>query len=251
MSGDRVERLARPRPHASHHHPLLPLADAAWPHRLPSSAPSVGLAVPCGGVRSGPRQTPVAPLRAPPRAFQQRGAAVRLGRRAMAWPSHVSRRWLGRLHARYACLTNGVRPADGATAGVRRSRGPALGAVPCGDRCAPEARGRASPHPRSGPGAGGPSACAGRGCTGGGSGPVFLCASRPPRPRRRAGGAARRRAPDGRLHARSAVGQAECAADICRHRRAPSRWRTARGVHDHLVAWLKPKPCPSWLTRET
>jgi hypothetical protein len=30
-----------------------------------------------------------------------------------------------------------------------------------------------------------------------------------------------------------------------------SRWLTALGVDDQLVAWLKPKTCPSWLTRET
>jgi hypothetical protein len=30
-----------------------------------------------------------------------------------------------------------------------------------------------------------------------------------------------------------------------------SRWPTALGVDDQLVAWLKPKTCPSWLTRET
>jgi DDE family transposase len=29
-----------------------------------------------------------------------------------------------------------------------------------------------------------------------------------------------------------------------------SRWLTALGVHDQRVAWLKPKTCPSWLTRE-
>jgi hypothetical protein len=29
-----------------------------------------------------------------------------------------------------------------------------------------------------------------------------------------------------------------------------SRWRKALGVHDQLVAWLKPKTCPAWLTRE-
>jgi Transposase DDE domain len=29
-----------------------------------------------------------------------------------------------------------------------------------------------------------------------------------------------------------------------------SRWRKTLGVHDQLVAWLKPKACPSWLTRE-
>jgi len=29
-----------------------------------------------------------------------------------------------------------------------------------------------------------------------------------------------------------------------------SRWLTALGVHDQLVAWVKPQTCPSWLTRE-
>jgi hypothetical protein len=29
-----------------------------------------------------------------------------------------------------------------------------------------------------------------------------------------------------------------------------SRWLKALGIHDHLVVWLKPKTCPSWLTRE-
>jgi hypothetical protein len=29
-----------------------------------------------------------------------------------------------------------------------------------------------------------------------------------------------------------------------------SRWLKALGVHDQRVAWLKPKTCPSWLTRE-
>ena len=29
-----------------------------------------------------------------------------------------------------------------------------------------------------------------------------------------------------------------------------SRWLKALGVNDQLVAWLKPKTCPSWLTRE-
>jgi hypothetical protein len=29
-----------------------------------------------------------------------------------------------------------------------------------------------------------------------------------------------------------------------------SRWLAALGIHDQLVAWLKPTTCPSWLTRE-
>jgi hypothetical protein len=32
--------------------------------------------------------------------------------------------------------------------------------------------------------------------------------------------------------------------------RPRSRWRKALGVRDQLVAWLTPKTCPSWLTRE-
>jgi hypothetical protein len=30
-----------------------------------------------------------------------------------------------------------------------------------------------------------------------------------------------------------------------------SRWLKTNGFHDQLVAWLKPKTCPSWLARET
>jgi hypothetical protein len=30
-----------------------------------------------------------------------------------------------------------------------------------------------------------------------------------------------------------------------------SRWHTALGVQDQLVAWWQPTPCPSWLPRET
>jgi hypothetical protein len=29
-----------------------------------------------------------------------------------------------------------------------------------------------------------------------------------------------------------------------------SRWLKSLGVHDQLIAWLKPKTCPSWLTRD-
>jgi hypothetical protein len=29
-----------------------------------------------------------------------------------------------------------------------------------------------------------------------------------------------------------------------------SRWLKGLGVHDQVVAWLKPETCPSWLTRE-
>jgi hypothetical protein len=29
------------------------------------------------------------------------------------------------------------------------------------------------------------------------------------------------------------------------------RWLKTLGVHDQLVAWLKPKTCPSWLAKKT
>jgi hypothetical protein len=70
---------------------------------------------------------------------------------------------------------------------VWRSHRPAPGAVPCGHRWAPDARGRTPFHPRS---------------------------------RLGAGGAARRCATDGRCYARSALCQTKCAADACRQRRA-------------------------------
>jgi hypothetical protein len=54
-----------------------------------------------------------------------------------------------------ARLTGRLRPADGAAAGVRLSRGAPPGAVPCGHWGAPEAGRRPPPHPRSRPGAAG------------------------------------------------------------------------------------------------
>ncbi len=67
---DRVYRVARPRAHAGHHHAALPVADSAWQYRLQPSAPSVGLAVQCGGLLSSPRQTPAALLCSPPGALR-------------------------------------------------------------------------------------------------------------------------------------------------------------------------------------
>jgi hypothetical protein len=212
--------MARPRPHARHHPPLMPLADSAWPHRLPSSAPSVRLAIQCSGLLPSARHTPAPPLRPPPRARRQRGAASGLGRWAVAGSSSRFRRGLGLLQARDSGLTGRLRPADGAAAGVRRSRRPAPGALPCGHRGAPEVGRRAPPDPRFGPGAGSPSARARRGWTGGRPGAVFLCASGPARPRRRACRATHRRATAGGLHPGPAVGHAERAADGGRQRQA-------------------------------
>jgi hypothetical protein len=138
----------------------------------------------------------------------------------MAWPSHLFGRWLGMLHARYSGLTKGVWPADAATAWVRLSRRPAPGAVPCRQRCASQAGGRASPHPRSRPGAGGASELTRRRCAGGRSGPLFVCPCGPPRPGQRARRATCRRAPDCGCHTGPAFCQTERATDVCRQRRA-------------------------------
>jgi hypothetical protein len=159
----------------------LPVADSAGQYRLQPFAPSIGLAVQCGGILSSSRQTPVAPIRPPPRTFWKRRAALRLERRPVARPPHVFGRRFGMLHARYPCSPGSVRPAVGAAAWVRLPRGAASGAVPCRHRCAPEAGGRTPPHPRSRSGAGRPSDITTRGCTGGSSGSVFLCPSRPSR----------------------------------------------------------------------
>ena len=50
----------------------------------------------------------------------------------------------------------------------------------------------------------------------------------------------------GRLFVRPSVRRTAAVKCIPR-----SRWRKALGVDDQLVAWLKPKTCPSWLARET
>ena len=58
----RLYRVARPRAHARHHRPPLPVADFAWEHRVQPLAPSVGLTVHGGSLLSSAGQTPVALL---------------------------------------------------------------------------------------------------------------------------------------------------------------------------------------------
>ena len=71
----------------------------AWQHSLQPSAPSVGLTVHGGGLLASPGQTPD-PLLCPPLgALQPCRAAIGRGRRAVAWASHLPRRWLGLLDA--------------------------------------------------------------------------------------------------------------------------------------------------------
>ena len=110
-------------------------------------------------------------------------------------------------------VTGRLRPAERATAGVRLSRGTAPRPVSCGHWRAPEAGGRTPAHPRSHSGTGGPSSLTPRGRARGRSRPVFVCASRPPRPGWRTRRAPRRCAPAGGLHAGSALCHAEYPAD--------------------------------------
>ena len=148
-------------------------------------------------------------------------------------------------------LQAAVRPADGAAAGVRLSRRPAPGAVPCRQRGAPEAGRRASPHPRPGSGAGGPSELtrgdvlvADRGlCS---YAHVALLVQAGVHAVLRVGARQIVDFTPGRPFVRPSVRRTPAVKGIPR-----SRWLKALGVHDQLVAWLKPKTCPSWLTRET
>src|SRR5512132_1031063 len=142
MRGGRLYLLARPCPHACHHHPALAVTDAAWPHRVHPSAPPLRPTLQCLGILSSPHETPPRPLWPPMNTPRRLRAAPRVRCRAVAWASHLFGRWLGRLHARYPCPPGGLRSVDGATAGMRLSRGTPPGAVPRRHGPAPEAGGR-------------------------------------------------------------------------------------------------------------
>jgi hypothetical protein len=90
----------------------------------------------------------------PAGALQPRGAALRRGRRAVAWASPLLRRWLGWLHARCPGLTGTMWLAAGAAPWMRLSRRSAPGTAPCRHWGAPHARRHASPHTRPGSGSG-------------------------------------------------------------------------------------------------
>jgi hypothetical protein len=122
VPGDQVHGMARSPAHAGHHDAARPGADAAWQYRLQPSTPSVGLAVYGGGLLSSTRETPTPFFRPPPRAYRQCWTTIRPGRRAVVGASDLLRRWLRGLQTRYACPPGGVRPADGATAGMRFPR---------------------------------------------------------------------------------------------------------------------------------
>ena len=86
-------------------------------------------------------QTPLADPRTPLRALGALGPACSLRGRSLAWASHLLRRWLGLLHARYARFAGGVRSASGTTARLLLSRCASAGPVSCWDR---------PPHPPRG-----------------------------------------------------------------------------------------------------
>jgi hypothetical protein len=134
-----------------------------------------------------------------------------------------------------------VRPIDGAAARVRLSRRPALGAVSCRHRGAPEAGGRASPHPRSRPGASGPPGLATGRRARRRPGPVFLRPSRPPRAGWRTRRTARVGATDRGVHAGSVLCHAWRTAHTGRQGRATvplAHLKTTRrmdGLHGKTV----------------
>ena len=109
--------------------------------------------VQCVSLLSSPRETPPRPLWTPVDTPLRLRAAPCVRCRAVARASHLFGRWLGLLHARYPCPSGGLWSVDGATAGVRLSRGTHSGAVPRRHGPAPEAGGRTPLDPRSCPGA--------------------------------------------------------------------------------------------------
>ena len=142
------------------------------------------------------------------------------------------------LHACYPGFTGDMWSANAPAAWVWLSRGAPPGAVSGQHGPAPAAGGGAPPHARPRPGARSPSALTAGGCPGGGSGRVLLCASRTPRAGWQTPRAARVGATDRRVPARAALGQAGCAANASRHRRATGPLApTARrpGPTRHLV----------------
>jgi hypothetical protein len=142
MPGGRLYLLARPCPHAGPHPPALSVTDAAGPHRVHPSAPPLRPTLQCLGLRSSPPQPPPRPLWSPMHTPLRLRAAPYVRCRAVAWASHLGGRWCGRLQARYPGPPGGLRSVDGATAGMRRARGPPPGAVPRRHGPAPTAGGR-------------------------------------------------------------------------------------------------------------
>src|SRR5512133_3013306 len=112
MRGGRLYLLARPCPHACHHHPALAVTASAWPHRGHPSAPPLRPALQGLGIRSSPPTTPPRPLWPPMNTPLRLRAAPYVRGRAVAWASHLVGRWLGRLHARSPCPPGGLRSVD-------------------------------------------------------------------------------------------------------------------------------------------
>src|SRR6267378_1055826 len=149
LSKGGLHLMARPSAESSHHCAVVSVADPPWEYRLSASAAFIWPALQRLGLLPSPVQTPLAGPRTSLRALGTRGPARSLRGRALAWASHLLRRWLGLLYARYARLTGGVRSASGTTARVWLSRRPSARPVSCWHRppqprfpriewCAPE-----------------------------------------------------------------------------------------------------------------
>ena len=223
----RARRLARPPGAPVDARPSRPSSSCGdscgmAPRRVPS-CPPLRHPLPGLGLRSSPHDTPPRPLGPSGNPPLRLRAAAPVRYRGVAWASDLAGRGCGRLHAREPGPPEGLRSGHAAMANRRRGRGPLPGAVPCWHGPVVKAGGRPPLDPRSGPGAHAAPRCRARGWACGGSGPGFLRPARPPRPGRRAGGAARRRAAPGGWHPGSAVGQTERAEPQNRPRVAHPR----------------------------
>ena len=113
LSRGGLHLVARPPVESGHHGAVVSVADPPWQYRLSASASFIRPALQRLGLLSSPVQTPLADPRTPLRALGALGPACSLTGRSLAWASHLLRRWLGLLHARYARCAGGVRqPAE-------------------------------------------------------------------------------------------------------------------------------------------
>src|SRR4029453_7495722 len=170
--------MARPPAESSHPGAIVSVADPPWEYRLSASAAFIWSALQRLGLLPSPVQTPLAGPCTSLRALGTRGPARSLRGRALAWASHLLRRWLGLLYARYARFTGGVRAASGTTARLWLSRRPSARPVSCWHRPPHPTRGGTAEHARSGPRARGASHLAAWGRARRGPWIVFVC---PPR----------------------------------------------------------------------
>src|SRR5262249_460256 len=167
--------MARPTPQSRGDCPSLSVANSSWQYRVPPSPPLIGLTLQRLSLLPSPYEVA---LSGPGTPLGTRGAVSPvdgLGGRTLAWASHLLRRWLRVLHARYPCLARGVRPAGGTTARLWLSRGAAPGTVPCWHGVADATRSLSVEHARVVSRPKDTSRLGGRGRARRGPGPVVLC----------------------------------------------------------------------------